>query len=271
MKNLLRFCGALLLVALGATGVSAQTTIDQTTLSAAITTTNANVIVLASVTCTGCTFSGANGGTLIYTASGEAMRVAGSYTSGTTVPVMRGTDGTKASTHPSGELVFVGAGTRFGGTPQGINGVTIGVDSNGDPGGSCTRTSILYIPYINLSKGRVWDCVNSLWVLGFTDPGAAPGVIGRTAVANTNYTILNTDYIVTFSSITGAKTLTLPSAVINPGKVIIIVDELGILSASTSITVTATAGSVNAVSSLTMSVPYTVLRFYSNGTHWWGW
>lgn len=257
MKNLIRFCGALLLTVFWAGTLSAQTTLDQTTLSTSITTTNGTSIVIASATCTGCTF----GRDILIFVGGEAMRVTGAYVSGTTVPVRRGTDGTTGKTHASGELVWLGPANRF----------ELNSSVGANRSGSCTRTSLTTVPVINVPGNFIWDCLNSIWAIGNAVTGETPSVVGRTLLNNTNYTVLNTDYIIAINSITGAKTITLPSALVNPGKVIIIKDELGTLSASTSITITATAGSVDAVTSVTMSTPFSTFRYYSNGTAWFGW
>lgn len=144
-----------LAVVLLATGAQAQTLIDNTTFSAALTGigTQASpyekVVSLTATTCTGCTFGA---GTMIYVGH-EAMTVAGSYVSGTTnIPVNRGVYGTPAGPHSTSEVVFVGPPVRF-------KGVGATSPQLGDPSGaSCSKTNYAYMPWINISNGNVWVC-----------------------------------------------------------------------------------------------------------------
>lgn len=140
----------------------AQTSIDNTTLSANITATQTNVQI-ASVTCTSC--SGPLSNYIIYL-DNEAMCVTGAYVSGTTLPVTRGCLGTKPAAHTiknqlvSGNtVVFFGPSVRF---HQGAGPVPGA--ASGDPAlGSCTRVSQQFMPWINISTGWVWTCDGSMW------------------------------------------------------------------------------------------------------------
>lgn len=138
MKKLLLACFAALLLTVSA--AQAQTIVDNSTLSAAITATD-TYVTMGSVTCTGCTF-GAD--TLIYVDL-EAMRVERSYVSGTTMQVRRGTDGTRPAAHKSGAVTLYGPANRF---------------YNIDPKiGACgPRSSNLFLPWINVVNGKVWTC-----------------------------------------------------------------------------------------------------------------
>ena len=172
------------LVALLASVASAQTILTMTTLSTAVTSTSTSTVTVGSST--GITANS----TVIYVAdtgnSGEAMFV--NAVSGTTLSVQRGyqTLG-KARTHLSGALVFVGPPNAFG---------TI------QPSGSCTRTSIMYLPDIALGvvgTGTVIsDCIGGEWVNGIGTNQIAqwyrvylpnPGATAYTSI-NTNGTTL---------------------------------------------------------------------------------
>lgn len=168
MKTLTRFIfsALTLMMLLGlAQPAQAQRLVDNTTLSAAITTPGQTVISLASVTCTGCTFGQ---DTVIYTADGEAMVVTGAYAAGggaLTVPVRRGQLGTVASPHANGAVVYVGPQNRFHlGNPGGFS---------ADPSGPCTRgiaaagvdRGATILPWINVIDGNIWNCDGaSHWV-----------------------------------------------------------------------------------------------------------
>lgn len=154
MKNLFRSLVVLATVLLSTATAFAQTTVPSTTLSSAITSATSAVanITLTSVTCTGCTF-GAD--TLIYI-DHEAMRVTRAYTSGTTVPVQRGTDGTRPALHSNAAVVYYGPATWFHGAAAG--------GQAGDPSyGRCIRNQQTFLPWINISTGWVWLCDNVQW------------------------------------------------------------------------------------------------------------
>lgn len=128
-----------LALSLLAVSASAQVTINSTTLSSAVSPT-ASQVVLASVTCTGCTFGS---GTTLFVNT-EQMIVAGTYVTGTTVPVIR----QKAAAHPSGATVFLGPANRF--------------QKNDPPIGACNKSlqGNGYYPWLNLLTGAEWLCDN---------------------------------------------------------------------------------------------------------------
>lgn len=110
----------------------AQATTTQTTLSAAVTggATPDRVIVVASAT------GFAAGRTVVV--DGEAMQVASSYSSGTTIPVTRGWNSTGVTAHASGAVVFAGPSNYFAKT---------------DPGGPCTATDQIALPLVVVPGG----------------------------------------------------------------------------------------------------------------------
>lgn len=156
IKSLITTAGlALMLVAGFAAPSSAQLLINETTLSAAITTSGQNPIQLTAVTCTSCTFGP---DTVVYT-DREAMRVTGQYAAGSgslVVFVRRGTDGTLAAPHANAAITWVGPANRF-------HIVTPGTLANGDPAGPCgflptPRANQPFLPWINVLTGNVWNC-----------------------------------------------------------------------------------------------------------------
>lgn len=160
MKTLTRFILSSALLMMLAPSAQAQTIINNTTLSSAITTPAQSTITLTAVTCTGCTFGQ---DTVIYTSDGEAMVVTGAYAAGggsLVVPVRRGQLGTVAAVHANAAVVYVGPQNRF---HLGSNGFSA------DPAGPCVRgqaasgvdrgASIL--PWINVITGNIWNCDGS--------------------------------------------------------------------------------------------------------------
>ena len=119
---------------------SAQTTLTQTALSAAVTTTNDNTITVVSAT----TFAA---GTTHAVIDAEEMAVVS--VSGTTIGVVRGINGTVAATHASGAVVYVGSPTYF---------------SSVGRYGSCTATNERVLPIIVPTEQKYYTCSSSNWV-----------------------------------------------------------------------------------------------------------
>lgn len=160
MKNLISkiaLCGLLLAASLS----FAQTYVKFTTLASAITSSSsqANTFSLTSV-------SGITAGSTQLYIEGEADFVNAVNTVANTVSVTRGAGfSSRVSTHPSGALVWYGPPYEF----QAQNPV-------GYPFGSCTRTSGLVLPYIDIINNIYSDCLGSKWVRG-VDGGLSPTII----------------------------------------------------------------------------------------------
>lgn len=98
---------------------------------------------------------------------------------------------------------------------------------------------------------------------------------GRTTVSDANYTVLSTDKYVTYTSITAARTVTLPAAnSVSAGKEVIIGDESGSVTAAITITVQragsdAIQGAGITGNTRTISSAYGVLKLISDGTSKW--
>lgn len=152
-----------ILSALLSIGAFAQTALTATTLSAAITSSQRQVVVASA---TGITA----GNTMLYI-DNEAMSV--NAVSGTTITVgPRGGMGTKASGHISGAMVLAGPPPAF---------------IQYDPAGfACTAGQglSLYTPVVNVTNGNQWLCSTILakFVPGWNNGGDPPAV--TTAVAS---------------------------------------------------------------------------------------
>jgi hypothetical protein len=137
MKHLQKtIVGLVLLLGLAASGF-AQTALTQTTLSSAITDSKSQIVVVASAT-------GITAGTSFIYVDNELMQV--NSLSGTSLIVVRGAGSTKANTHASAAIVFIGASFNF---------------ANFTPQGSCTRGSgyFLFVPYIDVKNSVISDCI----------------------------------------------------------------------------------------------------------------
>lgn len=89
----------------------------------------------------------------------------------------------------------------------------------------------------------------------------------RTAVSNVNYTVSTSDHIIAYTSLSAARTVTLPDASLVSGVTFVIKDESG--SAGTyAINIVTASGVIDGLSSKTLNVAYGSLRFYSNGSNW---
>ena len=92
--------------------------------------------------------------------------------------------------------------------------------------------------------------------------------VKRTTVSNTAYTASTTDYLIGYTSLSAAQTVTLPTAVGVTGQQYIIKDETG-NAGSDNITVAASGSqTIDGASSKTISTGYGYLKIYSNGSNW---
>lgn len=253
----MRYLRSLLLVvgllALGFVPVAeAQTAINTTTLSSAVNTVTTRVTVASISTV-------AVGDNLFVDA--EVMRVVAVPTSGTTLTVVRGFSGTAPTAHPSGRYVWTGTPNRF---------TTTGslTSSTGPAGaGSCASTDIRFTPVIDIQTGRIYSCVNSLWV-GTTFNPFADAAWPRTVVGDVAYTAKITDVYIGFSSLSVSRTLTLPLFTGLPPRFLIVQDESGSMSTVVILTL---SGTINGTSSALISAAYGTQRLFWNGTAWFRW
>lgn len=150
------------------TALAQQNTLTQTTLSGAMTDSTTSLRVASATNVTAA--AGGTTNTLLYI-DREALSV--TTVNGTTVNVVRGASGTRASSHSSGAIVLVGRPVWFGETEQ---------------NGSCTPANVVATPYVNVLSGNQWICSTVLnhWVPGWGNTGDSSTPIGVTAaVAST--------------------------------------------------------------------------------------
>lgn len=213
------------------TTVGAQATLNQITISADLTVTQ-TLIPVSSI-------STIVAGHEMFT-DGEAMLVLTTPASGdTAVQVRRGYDGTAATTHAANSLLYTGTPSRF-------------VSRDPLPG-SCTPSTVVTgaLPVINVRNSTVWSCsastAGSRWQMINLVPQFE--VAPRTVVAGTAYTIVDSDYLVVLSTSLGSqvsvKSFVLPTHVGRAGKVIVIKDESGGLTATTQIVLIGTIDGTN--------------------------
>ena len=249
MKNTLtRFALIASILFVSALPAFAQATLNQTTLSAGATEGQTFVTVTSAST------MAAND--ILYV-DREAMVIRS--VSGTTIQVTRGTNGTRATAHPVNAVVYSGVPARF--------------YTSDPPYGRCTPSNQLVLPYINVVTGGIFSCRAS-GTINTATSSTPPGLWGGTAlftyndsrmprriVQNANYTAAPDDVVIVMTSIAAAtaRTITLPAATGMAGKILIVADESGQITAGDSSiyvsgTVNLAAGTTNGVISSSFGV-----------------
>ncbi len=271
MKSSLNYLGVAVLVLALAVSAGAQTATPQTALSAAIPGNQPGTITFSVSSTTGMTASGT--GNIVSTGSGQQTFLAidgelfqlTAVNSATSVTARRAQGGV-ATPHPSGALVFWGPGGSF--VPSTGNTSGVFITSAAGPNGSCTATSNQYLPVLKASAAGIeaYSCPNSVWrktVITIPTGYRVP----RKPVSNEAYTALDTDYIIAYTLMTAARTVTLPTAVGREGKIYIVKNESSY--GSHTIWVATVEGGNDAV--VGAAGAYPVSRYYSNGTVWLEW
>lgn len=253
MKNIL---ATLALVLLAAVSANAQTALTTTTLSSAVTDTTGQQWFLTSLT--GVTAPGTGAALTFLYVDGEAVSVRAINTNATSATVSRGALGTRAATHSTNAIVYVIPAVAAQTNLQTV-----------DYSGTCTATNYQYLPIINVRNGNIWYCQTttsgSIWQAANFTPIRENNP--RVPVAGVAYTVLPTDTIVALSTISNAvatKTFTLPSHVGLQGKLIVVMDESGGLSATTSVIL---AGTINGTNSSVATVVQMKTAFQSVGLY----
>lgn len=194
MNTLNRFASLLAAVALlictGGTAV-AQTTLTNTTLSAAVTNPSDQVMTIASTT--GWTATSANGQAYALI-DREVVGVRAVNTTTKVITITRGQQGTRATGHASGATVYFIDPT-----------LSTSVLDGRDRAGACSTAGNadlsqngLYVPVFNPATGRAFTCLGSQWVM-------VSGAMGITPCAVTQGTSKSTG--VTCSSSSGTITM----------------------------------------------------------------
>lgn len=89
-----------------------------------------------------------------------------------------------------------------------------------------------------------------------------------TAVSDTAYAVLTTDQVIEYTTLTAARTVTLPTAASVTGKWYIIKDGTGKASYLSITIATTSSQTIDGSTTLVMSNAYQVTRVYSNGSNW---
>lgn len=131
------------------------------------------------------------------------------------------------------------------------------------------RPSVL--AYIGAPGEPIFDGERLRMQDGVTPGGIPLARAGRKAVADANYLATGSDSYVGITSLTAARTISLPAASsYAPGQTLYVADESGACAANLPITVSA-AGSdtIAGQPSVTMGSAYQKLAFHSNGSNLW--
>lgn len=156
MKNIILSLLAVFVLCAGS--VQAQTIIGSTTLNGAVTL-NQPTITITTATCGQSISAVGNAATCTPAVGNEYVIVdesgfeAGIITavSSTLLTVNRGTDGTQRKAHDTLSLIFIGPVGSFYKAPPGSGSGTY-------PGAACTRSTLQYLPWFDLSSGLIWTC-----------------------------------------------------------------------------------------------------------------
>jgi hypothetical protein len=138
-------------------------------------------------------------------------------------------------------------------------------------------TAAQHAAYTGPSGEVTADTTNARLVLqdGVTAGGISVAKLSevqkRTAVADAAYTVLTTDRIVAYSSISAARAVTLPAASAYPvGVPLWIIDESGSCSGTNTITVNrAGSDTIDGATSFVLDAPYATVCLASNGSNKW--
>ena len=241
MRRFKQLFPILLILLLAAVPLQAQTTVDQTVTSGAVTIGASNVTVASATGITAST-------TMLYI-DREAMDVVS--VTGTSIRVIRGTRGTRAAAHLSGAVVFAGPFSEF--VAQ-------------DPLGTCTRTTLISVPVINIANGNIWNCDSNDGIWQATNLTDLLGNVPYHYVNDAAYTAGLYDTFVHMRHATTGRTITLPSITKVYGKIMIIKSET-----TQTITIAGSNGQgvgTNDGATTTLSTTGAVLRLLAVGGWW---
>jgi hypothetical protein len=95
-----------------------------------------------------------------------------------------------------------------------------------------------------------------------------PNKLNRTVVNDAGYSVLASDYMIAYTALTTARTVTLPDAAGMGNHIFIIKDESG-AAGTYNITINVSAGgTIDGASSKVISTNYGFINLYSNGSQW---
>lgn len=166
--------------------------------------------------------------------------------------------------------------------------VTAGVEAGiatsaaGSITGATSATFLIQVANTNLPNAQVMGTLATGLVKNTTTTGvqtiAVPGTdyfsptskfIGKRTATAISYTVLTTDYLISVTDTTSARTITLPTAAsVGTSQFYIIKDESG-GAATNNITVNVTGGgNIDGATTFVINVNYGGATFYSNSTQW---
>ena len=91
----------------------------------------------------------------------------------------------------------------------------------------------------------------------------------RTTVVDADYTVLVTDRLVVYTTLTVARAVTLPSAAgAVPGRAYVIKDESGSCNGTRTITISPASGTIDGAANVVLNTAYAKTTLYTNGTNW---
>ncbi len=228
-------------------------------------------------------YSGSSSSALSYTitSSGAAATTtsltaspAGSATSGATVTLTA----TVSPGAASGSVTFKDGGTTIattavsgGSASTATTSLAVGahtltaefVSSNTATYANSTSSGLSYT--IDSSGGGGASTSNANAVTFIAYSSGQPNTAVRRSIADTNYTVVATDTIVGYTSLTASRTVTLPAANANLGKIVIVKDESGNCSSGSTITI---IGTIGGATNLLLNSAYASTRLYAGSNGW---
>lgn len=229
------------------------------------------------------------GPAIFYEATGAATAGPGVKLSAIEVVTFSAEDGVPLRHLNSGSLLMENCNFRSSGVAQGtvlfsiagtssspchLTAINTGTSGgNGDPFSSVTSPTCLKT-VIGVMRMNASAVVAANTVTGFTTDlrmSLGGGLVKRrTTVADAAYTVLNSDLLVVYTSLTAARAVTLPAqgGTLPAGQELTIKDESGSCDGTKTITITPPSGTIDGASSVVINTAYGKATVYTNGTNW---
>ena len=128
-----------------------------------------------------------------------------------------------------------------------------------------TNSTSSGLSYTINSAGGGGNTSNASAVSFIAYSSGQPNTAVRRSVADTNYTVVASDTIIGYASLSAPRAVTLPSSNANIGHIIIVKDESGNCSNGNTITV---VGTIDGATNYTLTTAYASTRLYA-GTNGW--
>lgn len=194
------------------------------------------------------------------------------------IPVATTTSGSVTQT--SNVTLTIGGSPQLSGTNNTV-GNSIGVLISSGSGsvsaaGNTTSNSFSLVVYPQSGANNNYNTVFVAGNVGIQKNQPRSGVefgnsiaVNRVSVADTNYTVLSSDYIVAYTTLTAARTVTLVSAANINSRIYIIKDEAGTASTN-NITVQGSTGTqkIDGATTSVINTNYGMLEIYAFSSNW---